>query len=61
MERFSVGDQVVIRYGKQQRQKGTVVKHQEADVYRVKLEDGSILFFCGKGLEMEKERVPHSV
>lgn len=59
MERFSVGDQVVIRYGTQQRQKGIIVKHQMADVYRVKLEDGSILFFSGKGLEMEKERVSH--
>ena len=58
MDRFSVGDQVVIRYGTQQRQKGTIVKHQMADVYRVKLEDGAVLFFSGKGLEMKQTTNP---
>jgi hypothetical protein len=51
MERFSEGDEVVIRYGKQQGQKGVIVKNQAAEVYRVRLEDGSVLFFCGKGME----------
>lgn len=61
MDRFAVGNQVVIRYGKQQGQKGTILRNQEADVYRVKIEDGSILFFSGKGLEKEKEQVQPSV
>jgi ribosomal protein L24 len=51
MDHFSEGDEVVIRYGKQQGQKGVIVKTQAADVYRVKLEDGSVLFFCAKGME----------
>lgn len=57
MERFAVGDQVVIRYGSQQGLKATVVKNQLTDVYRVRVEDGSVRFFCGKGLALETERV----
>lgn len=56
MDRFVVGNQVTIRYGTQRGQKGTIVKNQEANVFRVRLEDGSVLFFCGKGLEMAKEQ-----
>lgn len=59
MERFSEGDTVVIRYGKQQGQAGVILKSQAADVYRVKLDDGSVLFFCGKG--MERKPVKHAV
>jgi len=55
---FSVGDQVVIRFGKQQGRKGTIIKNQ-LDSYRVKLENGSILFFCEKGLERAKQQVRH--
>jgi hypothetical protein len=51
MDRFSEGDEVVIRYGKQQGQKGIILKNQAADVYRVRLEDNSVLFFCAKGME----------
>jgi hypothetical protein len=51
MERFSEGDTVIIRYGNQQGQGGVIVKNQDADVYRVRLDDGSVLFFCGKGME----------
>jgi ribosomal protein L24 len=63
MTHFSVGDQVVIRFGKQQGQKATILKSQPADAYIVKIEDGSVLFFSGKGLEKRAEGiqavVPH--
>jgi hypothetical protein len=59
MELFFEGDEVVIRYGKQQGQKGVIVKNQAADVYRVRLEDGSVLFFCAKG--MERKPVKYAV
>jgi hypothetical protein len=51
---FSVGDEVIIRYGRQQGQKGKIIKRQQADVYEVRVEDGSVLFFSGKGLEKER-------
>ena len=54
MTRFCVGEQVTIRYGREQGQKGKIIKSQSADVYQVKVEDGSVLFFSGKGLEKEK-------
>jgi hypothetical protein len=57
MTHFAVGEQVLIRYGKHQGQKATIIGSQPASVYKVKVEDGSILFFSGKGLEKEKERV----
>jgi hypothetical protein len=53
MTHFSVGDQVVIRYGRQQGQKGKIIRTQLADVYEVKVLDGSILFFSSKGLDKE--------
>jgi hypothetical protein len=56
MTRFSVGEQVVIRYGRHQGQRATVIKIQPGDAYRVKVEDGTVLFFSSKGLEKEKER-----
>ena len=55
MTRFSVGDQVIIRYGKHQGQKANIIKSPEAQVYKVKAEDGFILYYTGKGLEREKE------
>jgi hypothetical protein len=51
---FSVGDEVIIRYGRQQGQKGKIIKRQQADVYEVRVADGSVLFFSGKGLENER-------
>jgi hypothetical protein len=57
MIRFSVGDQAIIRFGKQQGQKATILKSQPADAYLVKIEDGSVLFFSGKGLEKRVEGV----
>jgi ribosomal protein L24 len=59
MTRFSVGDQVLIRYGSHQGQKGKIIKSQQADVYEVRVEDGTVLFFSGKGLDKEAPRDAH--
>ena len=55
MTHFSVGEQVFIRYGKHQGQTANILKSPEAQVYKVKAEDGFILYYTGKGLESEKE------
>jgi len=57
--RYSVGDQVLIRFGRHQGQKGTILKRQPAEVYEVKGEDGAVLFFSGEGLERVKGQVLH--
>jgi ribosomal protein L24 len=54
MTRFSVGDQVIVRYGDQQGRKAKIIKKLPADAYKVKVEDGSVRFFSGKGLEKDK-------
>ncbi len=61
MTQFSVGDQVVIRFGKQQGQKAMILKQSEGDVYKVKVEDGSIHFFSSKGLELAQAQTQQSV
>ena len=53
MDHFSVAEQVVVRYGKHHGQKATIMKSQPGDAYKVKVEDGTVLFFSGKGLEKE--------
>jgi len=55
--RYSVGQRVIIRYGKRQGETATIMKSQPSEVYQVKAKDGVILFFSGKGLEQEPERV----
>jgi hypothetical protein len=55
MTRFAVGDRVIIRYGKHQGQKANIMKSLEAHAYKVKAEDGFILYYSEKGLAMEKE------
>jgi hypothetical protein len=59
---LSVGDEVTIRYGRQQGQKGRIIRTQLADVYEVKVADGPILFYCAKGLQKElvEQVVPES-
>jgi hypothetical protein len=47
---FSVGDYVVIRYGKHQGEKAKIMKSVRADDYKVKTELGFVLFYSGKGL-----------
>lgn len=44
MPRFSEGEHVIIRYGKHQGQRATIIKSQPEDAYRVKVEDGTVLF-----------------
>jgi ribosomal protein L24 len=51
MTHFSVGDQVIIRYGRQQGQKAEIIKSIPADGYKVKTEKGTTLFYSAKGLE----------
>ena len=58
MTHFSVGDQVIIRWGRQQGQKAEILKSLLADEYKVKIEDGSIRYFAGRGLERENARIP---
>lgn len=53
MTRFSVGERVIVLYGRQQGQKATIMASQPAEVYKVKVEDGAVLFFSGKGLGKE--------
>jgi ribosomal protein L24 len=55
MTHFSVGDQVVIRFGRQQGQRATILKSRPGDAYTVKVEDGSVRFYSGKGLEQRAE------
>ena len=57
MTHFAVGDQVTIRYGLQQGLKATVLKSRPLDAYLVKVEDGTVRFYSGKGLETVNEGV----
>ncbi len=56
MVRFVKGDQVIIRFGSRQDQKGTIVETRPANVYKVRAEDGSVHLFTEKGLARETER-----
>lgn len=55
MTLFSVGDQVVIRFGKHEGQRAIILKRQAAQAYTVRVEDGSVLVFSGKGLKGKDE------
>jgi len=55
MTSFSVGDPVIIRFGERQGLAGIVVKAQPSNVYLVRIEDGAVLFFMGKGLARKTE------
>jgi hypothetical protein len=57
MTRFSLGEQVVIRFGIQEGQRAKIIEIQSACVYKVKVEDGTVLYFSNKGLEKEKARI----
>jgi hypothetical protein len=54
MTRFSVGEQVIVRFGSHQGRKAEIIKNLRADAYKVRIEDGSVRFFSGKGLEKNK-------
>ena len=49
MTRFSVGEQVFVRFGREQGQRAIIIQSKPADVYKVKVENGAVLFFSGKG------------
>jgi hypothetical protein len=55
MTHFCVGDRVIIRYGRHQGQKAKIIKSTQTDVFQVKVEDGFVLFFSGKGLIKQEE------
>jgi hypothetical protein len=55
---FSVGERVIIRYGKRQGETALILQCQPAEVYKVKTKDGAILFFSSKGLERLPVGVP---
>ena len=57
MKRFAVGEQVFIRYGRHQGHKAKIIESQTTDTYRVKVEDGFVLFYSKKELEREKQEV----
>jgi hypothetical protein len=50
MTQFVVGDQVVIRYGKHQGEKARILKSIRGYDYKLKTEEGFVLFYSGKGL-----------
>jgi hypothetical protein len=54
---FSIGDQVLIRYGLQQGKKARIIKSRRPDAYMVRVEDGSVRFYSSKGLEKESDAV----
>jgi ribosomal protein L24 len=62
MMHLSVGDEVTIRWGRQQGQKGRIIRTQVADVYEVKVADGPILCYSAKGLQKDlvEQVVPES-
>ncbi len=57
MTSFSVGEEVIILYGRHERQKGVILKALVPDAYKVRVEDGTILFFSSRGLEKDKGEV----
>jgi hypothetical protein len=58
MATFSAGEQVVIRFGAQQGQQAEILECQPAGVYKVRAEDGSILFFGSLSLARQWPVVP---
>jgi hypothetical protein len=61
MTLFAVGEQVIIRYGNHQGEKARIINNRLPDIYRVKVENGSVLFYCGKGLEKDKDEVRQAI
>jgi hypothetical protein len=57
MTHYCAGDQVVIRFGKRQGQLATIIAGQQANAYKVKAEDGWIVYYSEKGLERKKDEV----
>jgi len=57
MTHFSVGERVIIRFGGQQGRKATIIKSGRPDAYLVRVEDGTVRFYSGKGLEKVNDGV----
>lgn len=55
---FSIGDRVFIRHGARRNQSAEIIGVQPAQVYTVKLADGSFLWFSSGGLRLEREDRP---
>jgi hypothetical protein len=53
VDSFSVGEHVIIRYGERAGQHGLVVNRQLAEIYEVRLKDGTTLFFSRQSLGHE--------
>jgi hypothetical protein len=53
MKSFAIGDRVIIRNGHRKGQHAEIIEIQPAKVYKVKLVDGSFLFFSSGGLQQE--------
>jgi hypothetical protein len=58
MAPFSVGEQVLVRQGDRGGQGAEVVASQPAEVYEVKMRDGSLLFYSGRQLKRVDQEVP---
>jgi hypothetical protein len=58
MQRFAVGDHVIIRYGKRAGNSATVIKVLPDQSYQVRSEEGAVLFFTGAGLEQDSATPP---
>ncbi|HKI30348.1 MAG TPA: hypothetical protein VKA46_00555 [Gemmataceae bacterium] len=50
MRLFIVGEGVVVRFGERRGQQGEVVEKQPADVHKVRLRDGTFLYFGSASL-----------
>ncbi len=57
MSLYSVGDQVIVRFGTHKGRKAKILQCQLAEVYKVKIKDGAVLSFPSKQLEIDKEAV----
>jgi hypothetical protein len=61
MTHFSVGEQVIIRYGLKKSQKAKILRCTQPDSYMVKVDDGSVRFFSSKGLEKADDGIQQVV
>jgi hypothetical protein len=59
MRPFCVGEQVVVRYGARQGQTAEVVERQPAEVYKVRLAGGALLYYSEAGLGRPAASCPH--
>jgi hypothetical protein len=58
MTHFSLGEEVMVRYGKHQGQMAKFLKCLPANDYKVKVVDGSVCFYTGKGLKTHQGTRP---